>query len=285
MSNISNINPETGEEIEAFFDWPTGKPHISFSELSNWLECAYRHKLLYIDKVGQDEPSPYLSLGSAVHSSCENYIKTRKMDNEIAFAIIKNAWEKDGEFFTSKEFGTVDQWLFKANRILNDVPQFLDSEYPGWECYAAEELLYEEITNHKIKFKGYIDAILTVNDKRGKKKYVIIDWKTCSWGWSANKKQNFNVQLQLILYKIFWAKKHDISLKDIKCVFVLLKRDGKPGNSVGLVSVSVGPKTKDRGLNVIQNHVRSVSRGMFFKNRSSCKYCQFEESEYCKQNL
>ena len=35
--------------------FPTGKQHISFSEIKIWKECPYRHKLLYIDKVGEYE--------------------------------------------------------------------------------------------------------------------------------------------------------------------------------------------------------------------------------------
>ena len=31
--------------------WPTGKPHISFSEIKQWKECPYRHKLAYVDKI------------------------------------------------------------------------------------------------------------------------------------------------------------------------------------------------------------------------------------------
>ena len=40
--------------------FPTGKPHISFSEIKQWKECAYRHKLTYIDKIDVFEDSPYL---------------------------------------------------------------------------------------------------------------------------------------------------------------------------------------------------------------------------------
>jgi hypothetical protein len=57
--------------------FPTGKPHISFSELFAWKECPYRHKLLHIDKLGSFEPSPFLGFGTGVHASCEDYIETK----------------------------------------------------------------------------------------------------------------------------------------------------------------------------------------------------------------
>ena len=71
------------EEIE----FRTGKPHVSFSEVRCWKECAYRHKLLYIDKLGVDEPSPYLSYGTAVHEAIEAFLNTGKMDPSIAIAM------------------------------------------------------------------------------------------------------------------------------------------------------------------------------------------------------
>jgi len=44
--------------------FPTGKPHVSYSEVRNWKECPYRHKLLQIDKIDVFEPSPYLDFGT-----------------------------------------------------------------------------------------------------------------------------------------------------------------------------------------------------------------------------
>lgn len=275
------------------FVWPTGKPHISFSELSNWMECPYRHRLLYIDKVGSFDVTPHLSFGTAVHDANENYLKTRTMDKTIAYSVIEKSWQENADKFTngpfpswaSKGFGRIEDWLGKASKVMDDVPGYLDKEFPGWECFGAEEDLYESVPNHRIKFKGFVDAILTVKDKGGKPKYWIIDWKTCGWGWAAEKQQDFKTQLQLILYKNFWSRKHNIDMKDIRCAFALLKRDADPGESVGLVRVSVGDITSARGMDVIDRHVKAVSKGTFIKNRNSCYFCEFQNTVHCKPNL
>ena len=86
---------------------------------------------------------------------------------------------------------------------------------------------------------------------------------------------------QLILYKYFWSRKHDIPLGDIRCGFVLLKRGGKPGKICELVTVSVGPKSLERGTKILNNMIYSVRKGMFLKNRDSCRYCQFKDTEHC----
>ena len=86
---------------------------------------------------------------------------------------------------------------------------------------------------------------------------------------------------QLILYKHFWSRKHSVPLKDIRCGFILLKRGGKPGSVCELVTVSVGPKALAATTKIMNNMIASVRRGMFLKNRDSCRYCQFKDTEYC----
>ena len=143
------------------FQWPTGKPHISFSELSNWMECPFRHKLIYIDKIGTFDVSPHLSFGTGVHDANENYLKTRIMDKTLAFKIIEKSWIDNADKFTNgpfpswakNGFGKVDDWTAKADKILNDIPAYLEEEFPGWECFDAEENLYESVPDQQIKFK------------------------------------------------------------------------------------------------------------------------------------
>ena len=75
-------------------EFPTGKPHISFSEIKNWKECAYRHKLLYVDKVDTFQESPYLHFGTAVHEGCESLIETKSVDESKILTEMKAAWKK-----------------------------------------------------------------------------------------------------------------------------------------------------------------------------------------------
>lgn len=290
------IDPNTGlpvdypEKPEVI--WPTGKSHTSFSEVSTWRECSWRHKLIYIDGKGVDEVTPHTSFGSAIHNTNEKYLLNRVLEKENAFDAIADSWKNNPQFLSGpfpswapNGFGVVDDWIKKADTILNDVPNFLEQEFPNWKCHAAEEMLYEKIDNHPLSFKGYIDGVLVAKNSRGKEIYWLIDWKTCGWGWSVDQKRDFGKQLQLILYKHYWSKKHNIPYKDIKCGFILMKRDGKPGKSLELVPVSVGPKTSASGLKVLNNHTSAVKKGFFLKNRSSCKFCNFEGTPDCPQSF
>jgi hypothetical protein len=86
---------------------------------------------------------------------------------------------------------------------------------------------------------------------------------------------------QLILYKHFWAKKHNIDLKDVRCAFILLKRGGKKGKVCDIVKVSVGPKTYQKGIKLMRNMIKTVRRGAFLKNKNSCKFCPFLNTVHC----
>jgi hypothetical protein len=111
--------------------------------------------------------------------------------------------------------------------------------------------------------------------------YWLIDWKTTSWGWSIEKKSEEMTRNQLILYKNFWAKKHNVDPKDIRCAFVLLKKVAKPGQRCELVTVSVGDVTTGRSLKVINNMMSSIKRGVAIKRRTSCEYCEYKDTKYC----
>ena len=278
------------EEIK----FPTGKPHISFSEIKNWKECAYRHKLLYIDKLDVFQDSPYLHFGTAVHEGCESLIENKTVDELKILTEMKKSWEKAGfenpEWYNKQpgwyKHQPVNVWEEWAKNMWGDVLGFLNDEFPGWECFNAEEYLYENIPEIKepLMFKGFIDAILKVPKKRGKGHvYWILDWKTAGTrGWSRDKKQDLGMTAQLILYKYFWSMKHNIPLKDIRCGFVLLKRGAKPGKICSLVPVSVGDKTLHKGTKLMKNMIHTVRKGLYLKNKNNCQYCNFYKTEHCK---
>jgi len=274
--------------------FPTGKPHISFSEIKQWKTCPWQHKLAQIDKIDTFEDSPYLHFGTAVHAGCETLIENRQIDRDSIIKQMKKAW-LDADFenpeWYSKQPGwykhePVEVWESWANNAWDEVLSFLDEQFPGWECFNAEEQLYEPISDlsKPLSFKGFIDGVLKVPKKRGKgHEYWIIDWKTAgSYGWRRDKKQDLGMTAQLILYKHFWSIKHNVPLKDIRCAFILLKRGAKPGKVCDIVPVSVGPKTLEKGVKLMRNMIKSVRKGMFLKNRNNCKFCPYENTEYCK---
>ncbi len=268
------------DESQTFELLPTGKTHISFSEVRDWKDCSFRHKLKYVKKIDLGRPGPLLDFGTAVHASCENFLKTRAMNAKIATDIIESVWDKN-KLLDGFDPKSLPNFLAEANSILEDVPSFMDKTFPEWEFLDAEHQLYEPIDGHKQAFKGFIDGVIKCKNSKGKDIVWLIDWKTTSWGWGRDKKEDPMVRTQLILYKNYWSSKMKIDPKNVRCAFVLLKRSAKPGNHCELVTTSVGDVTTGRSLKVINNMISCVKKGVAIKNKASCTYCDYKATEHC----
>ena len=261
---------------------PTGKPHVSFSEIKDWKECSFRHKLKQVEKLAEDLPGVHMDFGTATHSACESFLKTKVMDTKVFKVELHNLW-KEHEPLVPDKF-TVDafkQFAKEGLGILPEIPPWFDKTFPGWEFVDAEHALYEPIEGQPHAFKGFVDCIIKAPSVRGKMLYWMLDFKTCSWGWTVDKKNDELIKMQLVLYKNYWAKKANIDPRDIRCGFVLLKRTAKKGARVELVTTSVGDITTKRSLNIVNNMLSSVKKGVAIKNRQSCKFCEFFESPHC----
>ena len=270
------------------------KPHISYSEVSEWHSCPWRHKLSYIDKVLNSEPSPHLNYGTILHDAVENFMNGNSIDVESASQKIRDAWTLHG--FDSCEFiekqtkraesqgwkyrhSDVNVWINSAKNCLEQLGSFLDEKFPGWKPVAAEHELYEKIDTSQVGiYKGYIDCIIELPNG----KHVIIDWKTSGpRGWNADKRNDFLVQAQLILYKNFWMRKSGKTSSQVKTIFILLKRESKPGKSLDFVEVSSGPKAVEKANKLVTSMIRGMQSGFVVKNKMSCKFCDFANTQYC----
>lgn len=260
---------------------PTGKPHVSFSEVKTWKECSFRHKLTHIKKIDVFKPSPILEFGTAVHASCENYLLTREMKEQICLDHLIKAWKDNegGVGFDEASFKIAER---DARIILSEVPPFLDREFPGWEVIDAEHQLYEQIENHPHAFKGFIDGVIKCKGKRGEDLVWILDWKTSANGWRKEKRSDTMVQAQLALYKNYWLQKNPtFQMKNVRCGFVILKKSAKLGQHCELFSVSLGEVPIGRSLKVVSNMITSVKKGVALKNRDNCTWCDYKGSEHC----
>ena len=272
------------------------KEHVSYLEIRQWKECPWRHKLLYLDKLRTFEESPHLHYGTIIHDACEHFLKTKEVRSEEAKQKIKDAWDEHG--FDADDFiqlqtnrAQLQGWKYKHNKIkdwldwtdasLMSIPAFLDETFPGWEFVSAEDELYESIEKINTKFKGYIDCIIKIPYKNDYK-YWILDWKTSNGrGWSIDKQRDFLVQAQVILYKHFWGTKNNIDMKKIQCGFILLKKVKTVGKSCQLIKVSSGPKSLEKANKLVRSMIKTVEKKFYLKNRDSCKFCDFKNTEHC----
>ena len=256
--------------------------HISYSELKLWAECSWKHKLVYKDKIKKFMGNEYTAFGRALHLLCENAIE-EKIQEEDHDDFFEAAFQKEIMDLMRKEVELnqtmIDDMLDQAKKISPKIIPEVVKYFEDYEVVSVEENLMlpvKEVENLKYKFKGYIDLVLKTSDG----KYHIIDWKTCSWGWDAKKRSDKYITYQLTLYKKFFCQKHKIDPSLVETHFALLKRTAKKDH-VEIFRVTSGPRKVQNATNLLVKGIKTIQSGVHFKNRNSCKFCEFKNTEHC----
>ena len=250
------------------------KDYISYSRYKMFSECGWRYRLVYKDKVPFYSSNEFTAFGTAIHATCENVLFGNKQAEPENYFVEQFAESRKEVEKPNDELA--EQMLAQGKTILPQVQGAVQSLFGDYEVVATEEELLEPISDD-LDFKGYIDMVLKTADG----KYHILDWKTCSWGWNAQKKSSKLMTYQLTLYKKYFCQKHNVDPKNVETYFGLLKRTPKK-NNVEIFRVTSGNKKTENALKSLNNFVYNVEKGLYFKNRLSCRYCSFYKTEHCR---
>lgn len=270
--------------------------HISWSQYRMWKECQHLHWLQYHDKLKVFEPSKYMDFGSSVHYTAEDVfnlsLEGKEVDFDLEYRFVEHMNETIGKnhphynpdwAITPEE---LDVMLHSGKECVTELIDFIrnDPEFEGWEVFSVEEDLELPLSDSmpEWKFKGFIDLVL----KKGKK-YYLLDYKTCSWGWGRDKTQNPLYMGQIQAYKHYFMKQHPEieSTRDVKLGFVLVKRTGKAGKRIQLLKTSAGEKTLGNIETELTSMARAFEKGMHMKtgryDTKACTRCSFFNTEHC----
>jgi hypothetical protein len=260
--------------------------HISFSEIKNWAECPWRHKLLYVDKLDVRSSNEYSAFGTAVHDTAERVLQqddnpdTEMFDPYRYFYTRFNQELVAGSLDVNNELAK--EMRLQVKGVFESLVPALDKyfeEKSGWELVDTEFELLQPIIETDIKgydFKGYIDLIV----KDGDGHYHVIDWKTCTWGWNARKRSNTLLSRQLIYYKYYYAKALGVDPRCISTHFGLIKRTAKK-DKIEIFRVTSGERKTKNSLDFLDQALYNITNKTYIKNRLSCLYCPFKNTEHC----
>jgi len=88
------------------------------------------------------------------------------------------------------------------------------------------------------------------------------------------------VNYQLTYYKIFYAQKYQVDLKDIETHFCLLKRTAKKQN-VEFFRVTSGSRKQTNAMDLLNKSLFNIQKKNFIKDKRSCVKCEFYRTEHC----
>ena len=249
--------------------------HVSFSQLKDWYFCPFYHKLVRIDGLKGFRGNTFTAFGNAIHDTCEGML-TEGLDKPYDFFLkrfdkVLTELKSDG---IEIDEGLVEKMEEQARPLVDLILPQLEEYFGEYEVVSAEELLYEDIDDSELKYKGFIDLVLRTPDG----KTHVIDWN--SWGWDARKKSDPMVTYQLTFYKHYYAKKHGLDPKDVETHFALLKRTAKQ-NNVEFFRVTSGQIKTNNALNFLNKAIYNIQKDKHIKNRLSCSKCDFYKTEHC----
>lgn len=274
---------------------PTGKINISFSELAIWLECSFRHKLMYIDGHKSKE-NHHMAFGTILHKYTEplfldghkHFFKLEK--EEIIYDAHEELYKKFGEIGFSDD---IESWETSLDNLIREMPAWLNKTFINWKPIGSEIELFEKIEGQSKSrwFKGFVDRVLICEKppRKGSKPkpnqskefiYWILDLKTSGNGWGSYQRRDPIKKIQLILYKHYLCQKLNLDLKQVKCGFLICKRTpGKNQELFELIEVSVGEKVIKNTLEKVNNMVNMLSKSLYRKDRNSCTFCPFKDDK------
>ena len=164
------------------------------------------------------------------------------------------------------------------------------------ELVGIELDLNQELDN-KLTFIGYMDVVIH-NKKTGKTK--IVDIKTSTMGWNKYMKADKSKTNQLLMYKQFFSKQHDIPMDKIEIEYLILKRklyenldfpqkrvqafvpaNGKPSINkvVTRLDEFIEECFDESGERIDKEYQKVVST-------KNCKYCEFKDKkELCDRKM
>lgn len=146
------------------------------------------------------QPSRAARLGTLLHAKiAESYDKVATLDIDFA-----DEWENEG-IATEKDIEKL--W-----------DNYMNSEFSTYPPLGIEEAM-EIVIDGKI-IRCTIDAVLDTSSTPDRKNITIVDWKT---GRRPDEKQLASRELQLALYRLAWARTHNIPIEEIDASFIYLK--------------------------------------------------------------
>ena len=208
---------------------------VSYSQYSLWNSCPYQWKLQYVDKIKTSEPSIHTIFGSAMHEAIQTYlgcmynftIKEADEQNieDLLRRKMKEFYEK--EIVEPEKLDLVSKEdmveFFQQGEEILEFFRKKRGDYfnkKSWSLLGIEERLAIPIRGD-LHFLGFLDVVLK-DEISGKIK--IIDIKTATMGWNKYQKADVVKNDQLLLYKEYYSKKHDVPVDMIDIEFLIFKR-------------------------------------------------------------
>ena len=287
---------------------------ISYSQLSMFTACPHKWSLQYKDGYYTSESSIHMTFGTALHEALQHYITTiyeesaaaaDRIDLETYFEErFRETYLKDYKSNKNVHFSNsveMREFFEDGLAILNFIKKNRGGYFGkrGWYLIGCEVpiLLNPHPGFKNVLYKGYLDVVL-YNESTNK--FKIMDIKTSTKGWDDYAKKDEIKQMQLILYKKFFAQQFGVSEDDIDIEYFIVKRkvweeSPYPISRIQEFKPASGKVKLNKATNTITSFIENVfNQDGSYKDKKyepkpdkfTCRFCPFKDNkELCQFSI
>ena len=284
--------------------------NISFSQFLMYSTCPHQWYLAYPKKLAPYKPSIHTVFGTALHETIQEWLdvlynQSVKQANEIDLPSLlterlKKTYKKERFNNGHKDFTTSQE----LKEFHDDGVEILNYLKRKRSIYFSTKGTYlvgiETPIVQKVKpglyYKGYLDLVF-YNETLGK--YLILDIKTSTKGWSDYEKKNEAKVSQIILYKEFFAQQFGVDVESIDVEYFIVRRKIYEGGEfvpkrVQTFSPPSGKIKRGKALTALNEFVKDAFTDTgeyvekeYSKNpsKSNCMFCPFKGNPLCKESI
>lgn len=283
------------------------KKRISHTQYNMWSSCPLQWKLTYIDKLMKGEPSIHSVFGSAMHDTIQHWLDVvynrsmlmaRTMDltdylkDRMIVHFNRATVEENGQKIFVCDKHMLMEFYHDGVAILSALQNDVEKWFSvlEWKLEGVEVPLMVEVQSN-VKFRGYLDIVLR-HKLTGAIK--IIDLKTSTKGWNKWTKNDKPKTDQILLYKQYYAKQHDLPLDAVTVDYYILRRKlpeesdwpipriSRYAPAHGTPSMNAVRKRFDAFLNsCFDGEGEYISEQKPTPSKSACRFCPYNQTEHC----
>ena len=243
--------------------WKKGKRlRLSPSSVGTYINCPYKYKLRYVDKIQSNIVVPHLEKGKQIHSEIERFYNTLPKEKKITPVVLENHKEVFDKETYKKYTEHFDGFVEMNKQILQNLPENMKDYI---KPIAVEEKMYDE----NMDMVGIIDAVYC-----DEKSVLILDFKT----GKPHKYLYPADRLQLAVYKHLWDHFHPDKIVTHWAHFYT---KSPPGNRNPLIQ-EANKKDMDKMYKTFEDTRCNILAEIFPKATSNwfCGKCEYMERCY-----
>ena len=279
--------------------------NISFSQILLYDSCQYKWYLSYPKRLAPYKPSIHTVFGTALHETVQEWLdvlynQTAKAANEMDLSELlldrmrkvykKERFNNGNEDFTDSQ--TLQEFHSDGVEILNYLKKKRAIYFSTKNTYLAgiEVPILQEV-KPGVLFKGFIDLVLynSVTNK-----YLILDIKTSTKGWSDYEKKDETKISQILLYKEYFAQQFNTDVENIDVEYFIVRRKLYGGDfmpkRVQEFKPASGKIKRKKAIEKVTNFVNEAfdDNGNSLEreypkqpSKSNCMFCPFKNNPLC----